>query len=129
MGYRSDVKCITTKEGFELIDKLVRKASGITKENEDFEYWLTDEFNTSSIANDKYMLMEYDDIKWYSNDPAVQAFEQALERLEAQKIPYQFIRAGEDDEDVERKYGEPSDWQVYKDMPQLWLERKIVVEY
>lgn len=129
MGYRSDVKCITTKEGFELIDKLVRKASGVTKENEDHEYWLTDEFNTTSICDSKYMLMEYDDVKWYNNDPAVQAFEQALERLEARKLPYQFLRVGENDEDVERKYCGGGDWQKYKDMPQLWLERKIVVEY
>lgn len=125
MGYRSDVKCITTKKGFELIDKLVRKASGVT--DEDSEYWLTDEFSREELMQGKYMLLQYEDIKWYSNDTAVCAFEEALERLDARDIPYQFVRVGEDYTDIE--WRENSHYNIPSDMPRLELKREIEVEY
>lgn len=125
MGYRSDIKCITTREGFELIDKLVKKASGIT--NEDSEYWLTDELHRMDMKGGKYILIEIEDIKWYSNDTVVSAFEQALKQLDARDIPYQFIRLGEDYTDVERQENIP--WNIPKDMPTLQLKHEIEVEY
>lgn len=130
MGYRSDVKCITTKEGFALIDKLVRKASGITKDNEDEEYWLTDGHNTQQICEGKYVLMEYEDIKWYEGyDPAVSAFMRGLEKLEDKNVPYRFGRVGEDYTDVDFREAVPYSSDKWNDMPRLEVYRKIEVEY
>lgn len=132
MGYRSDVKLITTKEGWERIDKAVRKAENITQEDIDAgKYWLTDENCWGIICDGHYIIAEWEDIKWYDwggND--VSTFMKELSKLDDDDIPYEFMRVGEDYEDVEYLYYSSSEYyEKYKDMPSLGLKREIEVNY
>lgn len=122
MGYRSDVKIITTKEGWARINEEVRKVS----EGEDR---LVSDVATL-ICDGKYVLAEWDDVKWYETyDSGVDAIMRELKRFDAEHIPYQYLRIGEDWDDMECLY--ERDWKSdkYDDMPDLVLVRKIEVEY
>lgn len=130
MGYRSDIKLITTPEGWSQIDKAVRKASGVTDKNENTSYVLTHSTHATPILNGRYVLGEWDDIKWYEGyDDDVTAFMTALGQLDASDIPYNYIRLGEDDADIDRRYNNCGVLSEYADMPNLWVKREIVVEY
>lgn len=126
MGYRSEVKLITTKEGWKKIEQAVKQASP-----DNYEYLLADEY-VCLIRNGEYVLYEVSDIKWYDTPPygfpEIIAFKQALYNLDEDDIPYEFMRVGEDYTDVEylpyRVYKDK-----YQDMPTLGLERTIEVEY
>lgn len=123
MGYRSDVKLITTKEGWERIKKEVSRV-GV-----DEKYSLISDVG-DSICGGKYVLAEWDDVKWYEGrDEEVDAIMRGLRWFDTEHIPYQYLRIGEDWEDYERLSEECYDNSDYKDMPYLTLRREIEVEY
>lgn len=124
MGYRSDVKLITTKEGW----KRIRQAVTQTDDG-GWSHWSGNE-STVPICNGKYVLTEWCDVKWYErHDDVVDAIMRELKRFDAEHIPYQYLRIGEDWDDNE--YLWERDWKSkdYDDMPYLALERTIEVEY
>lgn len=130
MGYRSDVKLITTNKGWERIDQAVRKVAGITSANELKCRWITEPDVAVPIVGGKYMLAEWNDIKWYEGrDDQVDAVMRVLENLEHDDIPYSYLRIGENESDVERIEYDGEDWRAIEDMPVLGLSRKIEVEY
>lgn len=127
MGYRSDVKLITTKEGWEKIDKAARKAAGVT--DEDTPY-LTDSTCWTLICDGKYVLAEWYDIKWYEGyDDEVDAVMRTLGRLDSLNIPYHFLRVGEEYGDVQVMDGDAGWEDEHADMPSLYLKQEIEVEY
>lgn len=128
MGYRSDVKIITTKEGWNMLDSVVRKMAGITPANQYTETWLTDESHTTIIARN-YVLGEWEWFKWSTWDDEVDVFMDTLNDLEEKEEPYRFVRIGEDYNDIEKWEHIPDDCTKYQDMPSLCVERKIVAEY
>lgn len=124
MGYYSNVKLITTKEGWQRIQQAVKQATP-----DDWRYTANDEC-TVPVCDGKYVLVEHEDIKWYENQfPEVDAFMRELKRFDAEHIPYQFMRIGEDESDNEYRF--EWDWKSdkYDDMPRLILKREIEVEY
>lgn len=124
MGYRSDVKLITTKKGWKRIQQSVKQVAP-----DSWEYVAGDE-HMVPIMEGEYVLVEHDGVKWYENDfPEVYAFMLELKRFNAEHIPYQFMRTGEDWEDNEYLFS--CDWgsDEYDDMPMLMLKREIEVEY
>lgn len=124
MGYYSNVKLITTKEGWQRIQQTVKQAAP-----DCWTYTANDEC-TVPVCDGKYVLVEHEDIKWYENQfPEVDAFMRELKRFDAEHIPYQFMRVGEDWSDNELLY--ECDWKSdkYDDMPHLELKREIEVEY
>lgn len=134
MGYRSDVKIITTPEGWEKIDKAVRKVAGITKKNEEESYWLTERTYWTPICDGKYVLAEWEDIKWYEGrDEEIDALMNALKELKQRRVPYRYFRVGEDYGDVDLQESEPdygtTEFEAIRDMPTLWLKQEIEVEY
>lgn len=130
MGYRSEVKLVTTKEGWEKIDQAVRKVAGVIPKNEDDMTWLTERTCWTPVCNGKYVLAEWDDIKWYDGyDSQVSTVMSTLDKLEKILIPYRFMRVGEDYSDVEIREHDGDGWQTIRDMPSLWLKREIEVEY
>lgn len=129
MGYYSDVKVITTKEGWERLDKAVRKAMGITAKNEKKSYWLTDQNHYKLLKKGKYVLAEWKDVKWYDwGTTDVSTFMQELHNLGEDDIPYEFMRVGEDYDDIEHLYQDTYNCPQYDDMPNLGLRREIEVE-
>lgn len=124
MGYRSNVKLILTDKGMKKLRGKVRKPTG------DEPNWMADAiYEATRICDGKYWLVEWDDVKWYDtwDDYTVPCAVLDL-RNELRELgePFDFMRVGEDDADVERDgcedYGEES-------MPYLSLRREIEVEY
>lgn len=125
MGYYSDVKLITTKKGWARLDAAVCKAEGITKENEQDNHWLTD--HTHYVEGKGYVLAEWNNIKWYDwGDNAVGVLMRELNALYLDDIPFEFMRTGEEYEDVEYLH---HDSPVEADLPGLGLRKEIEVVY
>lgn len=124
MGYRSDVKFITTREGWELIDKTVKR------KNPGAEYPFTDGGDPIPLLNGKYVLAEWSDVKWYDGyDTEVTTFMKTLSVLDKKNIPYTFMRFGEDYGDVEERSNQMYSSTEYRDLPSLCLHQAIEVEY
>ena len=122
MGYYSSVKFITTKDGWDIVQKHVKEAAP-----ECWTYTADNECATP-VCDGKYVLVEHDHIKWYEEFTEVKAFMEAINRLDSLAIPYTYFRLGEDWEDNDRLDNVP--YGVgYDDMPDLWLNREIEVEY
>lgn len=125
MGYRSDVKLITTQAGAELIKAKVEAVEKTPSCR------LLHPSNLQTYCGGKYVLFNYKDIKWYEDyDPDVTAFMKAINDLREHNIPYDYARIGEDYEDVEHKTNlyDLADWTDCENMPHLNIERKIEVE-
>lgn len=117
MSYYSDVKLITTKKGWEQLRQAVKQADP-DADLMDYPRTLTTQ------EKQEYLLGEWNDRKWYDWDFAdLKAFMHELGLLDE---PYDFMRIGEDYEDVEHLYHDTRDYPHY--MPKLWLEREIKVE-
>lgn len=127
MGYYSNVKFITTNRGWEKMKQAVEKASP------DYAQYVIGASHTTSLGNDRYILLELEGIKWYDTwdeqFPEVCAFVRTLDVLDEAGIPYRFMRVGEDDMDVEQRQNEPDYKSEWADMPDLALSRTIEVEY
>lgn len=123
MGYRSDVKLITTKAGWERIQREVRQAAP-----DNWEYVVGSEHATPLLGG-KYVLVEHESIKWYDNFPEVSAFMRELKRFDAEHIPYSFMRIGEDWGDNQYLYERDWESDKYDDIPHLSLHCEIEVEY
>lgn len=120
MGYRSEVVC-----AFVFNDELVRDTFHVTamtkfrdyaterdnKDNSgmvawidsDFE-WFESGFTPRMMEGNHVLLMQFEDIKWYSDFASVRFVEdvmmdEALERGGA----YAFVRIGEEDDDIDQR--------------------------
>lgn len=124
MGYYSDVKCVTTREGWRKLSEAVQK---VAKDNDEL---LTEQGDPVEVVNGKYILAEWEYVKWYDDQfKDIEAFMQALRNLENDDIPYRFMRIGENYHDVEFIDYDGENWEQSRDMPQLVLNRTIEVEY
>jgi len=88
MGYRSSGAIYLSKEAQKLLtDEMIADL----KEN-----WETEDG----------LIYEFSCWKWYSRYKDVQMWEDFMDSLEDQEIPFDFIRIGEETEDIEIKTGE-----------------------
>lgn len=121
MGYRSNVKLVTTKEGWDRIVEAAQEADA-----ESWESWLNEKY-TRSLVHGKYVLLELDDVKWYDQDfPTPRAVMRMLDQFEHDGTPYRYARVGEGCDDTEFRDGVL--WSEADDMPYLNIVREIVVE-
>lgn len=93
MGYRSEVYLKTTTEGWVVLKSFNDRIK--EPENRPLAY---SEVNKTP---DGFYRIEYHDIKWYESYDQIQNFNEALDQLRNQDIPFSFIRLGEDTEDIE----------------------------
>lgn len=122
MGYYSDIKLITTREGWAKLDEAVRKVvdSEYLAENN----YLTDSTRIVPLNGGEFVLAEWEGIQWEEyRFPEVRVFMDTLLHLD-DDIPYEFMRVGEDYNDVVY-YHNSSNY----DMPTLRIDVKIEVEY
>jgi hypothetical protein len=102
MGYCSDVRIATTKEGYDKLKELVEAITAKRALAEGYAYNLlesTDEKKYNPKAD--YVIFGWDYIKWYEdNDPDVNAVITALKKV-SEKYPVRFIRVGEEPGDIE----------------------------
>lgn len=96
MGYRSQVYLKTTTEGWLVIKQFNDKI-----ENPDHRPLCGADISRTKSG---FYKITFDDVKWYDSYEEVENFNDALDLLEEQDIPYSFIRLGEDTGDVEHKY-------------------------
>lgn len=101
MGYRSDVKALIYPLGGEhnLLEYDKLKLLFNTTFQDVFEAWGEDYFSW----NDKHRVLEFDanSVKWYDSYHEVQMFVKFLEEVRDLGYEYEFLRIGEEDEDIE----------------------------
>ena len=104
MGYRSDVRIVTTKKGFEELKKYTNKYL----KDKDFKYGnLLDELKIKE-ETEYAVYFGWDNIKWYeySDYENVDAIMSGLDYLEDNDYSYRYARLGENYDDYEEKYYE-----------------------
>jgi hypothetical protein len=101
MGYRSDVKALIYPAGGEhnLLNYDKLKTLMNTTFKDVLDYWSDDYFTW----DDKHRVLKFDanSIKWYDSYPEVTRFIKFLEEAHELEYEYEFIRLGEEDDDVE----------------------------
>jgi len=101
MGYRSDVKALVYPAGGEHnllnYDKLKTLMNTTFKDVLDF--WSDDYFTW----DDKHRVLKFaaNSIKWYDSFPEVDRFTTFLAEVQELEYEYEFIRIGEDTDDIE----------------------------
>lgn len=123
MGYRSNVRIVVSKEGYEFLKKYVAEES---KENEcvdllDFATIKPYEINDVSIT--------WNYIKWHICFTEVSIVETGLGYMEKENLSYGFCRIGEDETDIERYSFEGKDKiNCYIDVTRDFYEEKPSVQ-
>lgn len=98
MGYRSNVRIITTKNGYDELNKYINDYS--KNFNKDNFYNLLS--NTSICEKtEKGYYLGWDWVKWYEEYNDVSAIMNGLKHLQDKNISYRFARIGEDNNDYE----------------------------
>ena len=110
MGYRSDVRIRTTKEGYEMMKKEIDKYLNEKVENH-LDYTPENLLkHTDNTDNDgKVVTMDWNYIKWYEEYPEIMAVSNALGMLREKDIDFQFMRIGEDLNDIEEEWNVNND--------------------
>lgn len=103
MGYRSDVRIVTSTEGFKKLQEFVENY--LKKEKVDIgEYNLLNSLDIDSKGKEQcYFGWNY--IKWYDfcGFPEIDAIVKGLDYLEKRGFSYRFMEIGEDYRDIEEK--------------------------
>lgn len=101
MGYRSDIKLVFYTSNDSTIPFSAVK------------FWFDENFPKNDFGDvevgQNYVLVSYEDVKWYSSYPEVEAVNQAIEQFcetfdanEDSNAHYEMIRVGEELNDIER---------------------------
>lgn len=108
MGYRSDVRIRTTKKGFEIMEKSIEKyIMGNVKEEKlkDYDYNL---LNLAEKTETKESItLDWKSVKWYKGIEGyedVDAIMYSLDILSMKNIDYQYVKIGEELDDIEEQY-------------------------
>lgn len=97
MGYRSDVRIITTKKGFDELNNYVKK---YLKEKGDYN--LLDNLKFKA-ENDYAVYFGWNYLKWYEGYDSVDAIVDGLNHLKENNMSYRFARLGESYDDYEEE--------------------------
>ena len=118
MGYYSSVCLTTNKKGFNLLEKN-------TKQN-DLKEWFEIEIMKE---NDKeYFCLVNNYCKWYSSYEEIVEFYQNLDKMTKLKIPFNFVRIGEDRGDIEEIDGNDYEKEFDIDLPEPYAETRIFIK-
>lgn len=125
MGYRSDVRIITSKKGY---DKLRKHVEKYLKEKNDDSNLLEDA--DIRFVTSKGVLIGWDSIKWYewSNWPEIDSILSGLQELEKEDYSYRFSRIGEGIDDIDERYYDSKN-RNGEDIPSIDIEREFNDEY
>lgn len=102
MGYRSDVRILTTKKGFEKLNKYVNEKIK-TLPNQDFAYNLLEHLDIN-YENEYSKYFGWNCVKWYYED--VEMVMDGLNKLAEDDYSYRFARIGENYDDYEEEFHE-----------------------
>ena len=97
MGYYSDVALSMYKKDY---NKMVE----LNKENEDFNDLIRIANKRTYTGDEDVVTLYWESVKWHTAFPEIGTIEDYLRILVEQDRPYNFIRIGEDWDDVEYNY-------------------------
>ena len=119
MGYRSDIRIITSKDGFEILKEFIK---GYLKDNKE-DYNLLEECDIKEEGKEQcYFGWNY--VKWYEHDyPEVIAIMEGLNHLGESEYSYRYMRIGESYNDIEEQsYDGEKDENIYLEYPNMLRE-------
>lgn len=119
MGYRSDIRIITSKDGFEILKEFIK---GYLKDNKE-DYNLLEECDIKEEGKEQcYFGWNY--VKWYEHDyPEVIAIMEGLNHLGENEYSYRYMRIGESYDDIEEQsYDGEKDENIYLEYPNMLRE-------
>lgn len=104
MGYRSDIRIVTSKKGFDKLKEYV--SDYLKKEKKDDSYNLLNDFTV--YKENKYQVyFGWNYLKWYEGSYAdVDAIMIGLDKLAENDYSYRYARLGEEYDDYEEQYHE-----------------------
>ena len=110
MGYRSNVMAV-----FYTYDPIEYPSIKLFIDEHIPEWFRGDEYMSTFTGSNNLQGIKFDlqDVKWYESYPDVQGFEQALKKFEkladeGSKWNWEFVRIGEETQDVEERWGDHS---------------------
>ena len=117
MGYRSNVRILTTKKGYEELKKYVEEHVNEFKKNNlkegtianymDCDFNLLNQTDISNLSSNKSQIyIGWNDLKWYNGYEDVDAIMAGLNHLEENNFSYRYARMGESYDDYEEQYYE-----------------------
>lgn len=108
MGYRSDIRIRTTKEGYEVMKKFIEK---YIKENMNEENLKGYDYNLLKSAEiteaEDSVTLDWNSLKWYEGIQGyedVDAIMYSLDELSDKDIDYQYMRIGEEIDDIDERW-------------------------
>jgi len=119
MGYRSDIRIITSKDGFERLKEFIKE---YLKDNKE-DYNLLEECDIKEEGKEQcYFGWNY--VKWYEHDyPEVIAIMEGLNHLGENEYSYRYMRIGESYDDIEEQsYDGEKDENIYLEYPNMLRE-------
>ena len=119
MGYRSDIRIITSKDGFERLKEFIKE---YLKDNKE-DYNLLEECDIKKEGKEQcYFGWNY--VKWYEHDyPEVIAIMEGLNHLGENEYSYRYMRIGESYDDIEEQsYDGEKDENIYLEYPNMLRE-------
>lgn len=108
MGYRSDVRIRTTKKGLEIMEKSIEKYIKENIEEEKLKGYDYNLLNSAEITEaEDSVTLDWNSLKWYEGIQGyedVDAIMYSLDMLEEEDIDYQYMRIGEENDDIDEKW-------------------------
>lgn len=117
MSYRSDVRIIVSKKGYEELKKYVDNNLPI----EEKKYNLLDNTDLKLFRDDQ-VLLGWNSVKWYeySDFKEVDSIMNGLMDLQEKEYSYRYARIGEQMDDIEEKYVDGNnDSNIYLEYPEI----------
>jgi len=115
MGYRSSVRSCVYSDNVELFDAFIagQKLSeprlfedgNWFKNNLKFEEQIYKDMEGKITQTIKILDMSCDDVKWYDDFDDVKSWTKLLASAEEQGLNYEFVRVGEESDDIEQEQG------------------------
>lgn len=107
MGYRSNIRVMTTLEGFDKMQDIIwqlAKKKGVDDANVLFSKQGDTSENCFDYydAQENYLCFGFDWLKWYDTYVEVELFMEMLQVANEEGVAWQFIRVGEDCSDIEQ---------------------------
>ena len=106
MGYRSDVRIRTTKEGYEVMKNFVEKYIKENLKEDELKGYDYNLLNSAEITEaEDSITLDWTYLKWYDGIfKEVDAVMNSLDILSDKNIDYQYMRIGEEIDDIEERW-------------------------
>ena len=101
MGYRSDIRIRTTKKGFEILEKEIQKKLKEKELTEDYNLLKMAEITVKTEDKTEVVTIDWQYLKWYESYAEVNIIMSSLSALAEKDIDYQYMRIGEEIDDIE----------------------------